>query len=213
MDTQTPANVQAKGDHDPDPTVLTTQQLWREISSLKELLSYQINSIKDAVKLAHDDFVRAPSENQKALNSLKELYDSRFTQIDASFVKLETSRIEQKTDTKTAVDAALAAQEKAVTQQNNTITSLITKSDAATTKQIETQSIFITDLKERVIKIESQSSGAGLPEKLLERIGQLEMSRSQIQGSGEGKKDFWGYIIGAVGLIATMLAIYASLMK
>jgi hypothetical protein len=84
---------------------------------------------------------------------------------------VERQRLEQKTDTKTAVDAALAAAKEAVGQQTEASERSITKSENATAKQAEeTKATFrteisglvsaISDLKERVGKIESIKQGA-----------------------------------------------------
>jgi hypothetical protein len=46
--------------------------LWRELSGLKELLMARIQSIEHAIKIAHDDLVRVPTETQKQVGALKE---------------------------------------------------------------------------------------------------------------------------------------------
>ncbi len=94
-----------------DPTALTTQALLREIASLKELLT--------ALMEGHS-----------------ELDKERFREIEERFVLIERQRIEQKKDTTTAIDAALAAQKE-------------------TTVGIGSK---VEDVKERVGRIESARS-------------------------------------------------------
>lgn len=123
----------------PDPTLLTTEQLNREIASLRELLEARIDS--------------------HAL-----LDDNRFAALEHRIARqlsaIEQQRVEQKEDTRTAVDAALTAQKEA-----------IIKSDAATTKSIDQlaktfeavsggQQEILVALKERITAVEQQKVGA-----------------------------------------------------
>lgn len=125
----------------PDPTVLTTQALLREVASLKELLQSQ-------------DYGQ-----RREVAELKELLQSQILGIDRriteKFDGLERRRLEQKKDTEDAVEAALTAQKEAVT-----------KSEIATGKQIEqlqtTLNVAVGDLrrtiddvKERVTEVAS----------------------------------------------------------
>jgi hypothetical protein len=141
----------------PDPSSLTTQQLWREISALKELLTTRIEAVEKAVEIAHADLVRVPTEVQKAVGNLKELHHGKFEEQaalrDEKFAGVQKQleerdvRVEQSArDTKTAVDAALAAQEKAVGKQTETFSESIGKSEAGFTKQIDQIGARITDL-------------------------------------------------------------------
>jgi phage-related protein len=62
---------------------LTTPQLQREVASLKELLRQEIDAIKTSITVAHDDLVRVPTEIQKQIANLKELFDTKLMQISA----------------------------------------------------------------------------------------------------------------------------------
>ena len=130
----------------PDPTVRTLTTLHREIENLQK-------------------------EREAALNSFKLLADEKFNSVKREFDILERNRIEQKADTKQAVDAALIAQKEAVKEQTLASEKSIAKSEAATAKQIEQQSSSfnqgqsatnsaLADLKDRVIKIESVKIGS-----------------------------------------------------
>lgn len=71
MDERNPQQV-------PDPSSLTTQQLWREVAALKELLQSQLDSMEKAITVAHEDLVRVPTDVQKQVGNLKELQDAKF---------------------------------------------------------------------------------------------------------------------------------------
>jgi hypothetical protein len=120
----------------PDPTVLTTEQLLREVGQVRDLLKTEVEGIR-------------------------RVFEEKFSAVDRQFVLIEQQRVEQKVDTKTAVDAALRAQQEAVKEQTTASERAIAKSEAATTKSIEQlgstfttafdgQRRDIDDLKERV---------------------------------------------------------------
>jgi hypothetical protein len=123
----------------PDPTVLTTQALYREIEGLRELLEQRIDGLGGTV--------------------------------EQKFDLVESQRVEQKKDTKDAVDAALTAQKEAVREQTAASERAIAKSEAATSKQLDQLSVTFTTAidaiqrelgegKERLTAIEQRKAGA-----------------------------------------------------
>ena len=96
----------------PDPTILTTAQLHREIT----LMMRQVDDRFDAVN---------------------EILGEKFRAVGVQLDMVEKQRGEQKTDTKAAVDAALIAQKEAVREQTIASERAIAKSEAATSKQLE----------------------------------------------------------------------------
>lgn len=129
----------------PDPTILTTEQLLREVDRVKELTDSKIDGTVA-------------------------LFAERFLSVDRQLGLVEQQRVEQKSDTKAAVDAALTAQKEAVKEQTTASERAIAKSEAATTKQLEQLSATfstaiggvtdsVQDLKDRITRIESMKQG------------------------------------------------------
>lgn len=134
----------------PDPIALATEQLLREITSLERLIGARVDGVVGAL--------------DERFKGLEAIVDERFKSVEKQFDIVEAQRIEQKQDTKTAVDAALQAQKEAVREQTNASERANAKTEAATTKSTDQLSETfntaiegirreISDLKERVGKI------------------------------------------------------------
>ena len=129
----------------PDPTVLTTQQMLREVENLR-------NWGEDS----HAGHERVALE--------------RFDSLDKQLVLIERQRVEQKSDTEKAVQAALSAAKEAVKEQTTAFGLATAKSETAMTEQLKQLNVTIGtaiagvnisvgDLKERVAKMESAKQG------------------------------------------------------
>ena len=127
----------ATGQLFPDPSVLTTLQLHRELTSLRAVLEARLDGMDRAMVLFSDNLTRVPTDTDKQVGHLKELHDEKFVSIQKQFNERDV-RTEQATiATKIAVDAALQAQKEAAGAQNESNAAAIAKSETATTKQID----------------------------------------------------------------------------
>src|ERR1044071_7880502 len=154
----------------PDPTILTTQQLQREISALKEIIFTRLDANDKAVQLLHEDVTRVPTDTDKAIAHLKELHNERFEGIEKQFSERDTRMTRELEHNQTALEAALLSAEKAVNKQNENFALSIAKSENSTNKQMEQMATLIhtsngalegkiSDLKDRVTIIEGKTSG------------------------------------------------------
>lgn len=181
---------------DPDPTILTTQQLLREIANMKELIVGRIESIERSIEVSHDDLVRVPTHVDKAIESLRSLVwgrfdqederitgmekvnNERFTSIGTQFKERDT-RVEQTArDSKVAIDAALAAQEKSASKQTDSLVLSIDKSEKTTIKSIDALQQLLTN---------TSAGLAGNINDLKDRIAKLEGTGQRIEGQGTGQ--------------------------
>jgi hypothetical protein len=89
----------------PDPTILTTEQLLREVENATKLMESQIENVDAMCK-------------------------QRFEQVKEQFALVEGQRVEQKRDTQDAVDAAFSASKEAVKEQTSASDRAIAKSEA-----------------------------------------------------------------------------------
>ncbi len=129
----------------PDPTVLTTQQLLREIATSREIV-------------------------ETSIKGLRELHEERFASISNQFIERDVRTEQASRDSKVAVDAALKAAKEAVEEQNKSNALAIAKSEAGFTKQIDQIGILVSttqkgnderfeDIKGRLVLLEGVRRG------------------------------------------------------
>ncbi len=201
----------------PDPTLLTTQQLLRELSGLKEVIFTRLDGMDRAISLFNENITRVPTDVDRQVGTLKELlekvnvekfnalgkqivfaieaYGEKFSAVDHQLKSVETYRVEQKQDTKAAVDAALAAAKEAVKEQTQASERAIAKSEAFTTKQIDA----ISEIIRTTVK--------GLDEKIDDLKTRVTAGDSQGKGAGVAV----GYMIGAGGFLVAVLAVIIAI--
>lgn len=235
----------------PDPTVLTTQQLFREIQALKEYLECKIETancnahgckadvrheaedrakalegvikyIEEHFRCNDDRFEKHLQANDSALRELKEFivtgregikmeiqllksYHDESTRVIENRIDLldkESSR--RVNDAKSAVDAMFGASKEAVAEQNRTNNLAISKSESAFADQI------------RQLNINLQTINGAINDKIDDaknRISLLETSSKAVEAHSGGIKDMWGYVVGIVGVFATIITLGMLIME
>src|SRR5271163_46358 len=91
----------------PDPTLLTTQQLLRELSTLRELIFTRLDAMDRATSLLSETVNRTPTVVQTEISHVRELTGERFTAIDQQFRERDIRTEKADKASKEALDAAL----------------------------------------------------------------------------------------------------------
>jgi hypothetical protein len=136
----------------PDPTELTTEQLRREVSILRELIELRLTAVDRATLL------------------LNQVTEEKFRSMEVRFLERDRHNEHTHRDSKSAIDAALLAAKEAVHAQNESSSLAIAKSEVATNKQIDQQGNMIVsatralsdkidDIKSRLTLIEGKGVG------------------------------------------------------
>lgn len=197
----------------PDPTAMTSQALVREISALRqtleavidgkvEVITTRLGGMDEAIRLVRDGADRLPTQMDTKVAQLRALHDERFNGVQLQFHERDTRVKDAAEASDAALKAALAAAKEQAGDQVKSLKESIDKSEAATTKQIDTQGTSINtatagldrqigDLKERLTRIE-----AGV-------LGRTAAVVDQRASAGEIR----GYVATAVGLVLVVLAI------
>jgi hypothetical protein len=144
----------------PDPTILTTEQLRRELAALREILTARLDGMDKATQLLDETVNRTPTEIQIQIMHLKELLEARFeagerlslTRLDGierQFAERDVRAVQAADASGTALSAALEATAKSAE-----------KTEQAFTKQIDGIGARLTELKERIDRGEGSTAGA-----------------------------------------------------
>ena len=188
----------------PDPTLLTTEALQREIRALRELLETRIDGGDKLVALLQDSISRRKAEIGAEVLHLQKLHEEKFASVQNQFAERDKRAEQTSTDSKAAVgtaflaakeavNAALQAAKEAVAEQNKSSSLAISKSETATMKQIDQIGVMIT------------STNLAMNDK----IDDLKARLNTIGGKSEGVGASWAVMLGAVSLISTLVAIGA----
>jgi hypothetical protein len=181
----------------PDPTVLTQQQLTREIWASREILETRIKCLEEILERLQLVADQQIALRETAIANLQSLQDEKFKGIQTQFTERDIRTEGTARDSKVAVDAALQAAKEAVGEQNKSSALAIAKSEAATTKQIDQIGLIIN------------SMAKGLDDKIDDIKGRL----NSIEGHGKGTNEIWGYIIGALGVLMMLGTIVVMAFK
>lgn len=159
----------------PDPTALTTAALTREVQSLKELILTRLDAMDKALILLQTRADRVPSEVDIKVGQLQALHGEKFRSVDNQFIASST-----------ALAAALQAAKEAVDKGSQGTTKTIDQ--LAAVMGVETKSVNdkVTELRERLTKIEGRDSGIA---------------------------SSWGILTAVVGIIIGLVALYAANQK
>lgn len=188
----------------PDPSNATTQMILREIGALKELQAAQkelfeqrIMAIDKAVDLAHDDFVRGPTNLEREISTVMKVFDTkleirdeRFDSVEAQFIERDQRFHQGSTDNKAAVDAALQAAKESVS-----------KSEMGFTKQIEQQGVMIHTVKSELEK---------RIEDVKERVTEMAASRTGGLEVRKESRESMGAMVAIASAVAGFVAVIAS---
>jgi hypothetical protein len=165
----------------PDPTILTTQALEREVENLREMVEREVAGLKELV------FDRLKGQGL--------LCDEKFRAIGDQFTFVESLRLEQKKDTKDAVDAALTAQKEAVSKSETGMTGRLEQLSVTFTTTVESLRREMGDMKDRIIEVDRKA----------------EASAQQKIGAKEDRTGLYAGIATIVVILSVVFAVIAIL--
>ena len=178
---------------DPDPTVLTTQQLQREVGLLREVIDTRLDAMDKAITLLQAYTDKSPSIAvvDESVRQLEKLHSEKFKSVAQQFLERDTRTEQTSRDSKVAVDAALQAAKEAVGEQNKSNALAIAKSEAAFTKQIDQIGTLISTMSK------------GFDDK----IDDIKERLTIRDGHAKGSVDTWAIIVGALGAVGVVVTV------
>ena len=157
----------------PDPTILTTEQLHRELGILREFL-------------------------EARLEGMDKVFTERFIGVQKQFDERDARTAGAAVAGTTAVNAALQAQKEAAGAQNNSLIASITKSEAATVKQIDGILALLA------------SNSTSLADKITTVNARLDRGDGAASGVEHKRSDVMSLVSLAIAVLAIMFTIYNS---
>lgn len=194
----------------PDPTILTTEQLLRSISTLREWVEAQFQvrderlaGIDRATELRLDGIQSIPGMIDEKVRHLAEVVTAQLTAMNDKLDRFDGLRLELKADSKTQIDAALLAQKEQATLQDQANQKAIDKQN----DQNEKASDKLTELfRAEMAALRTEIGGTGRELAALDtRVTKTEASRVGGQEATTERRNANSAIYAAVGFGITIL--------
>lgn len=155
----------------PGPPYLTTEELRRDVSALREILQARLDGMDRAAIVLSETVNRTPTAIQLAVSHLQELHEEKFNSIALQFAERDVRTNQAATASAQALAAALQAAKEAVFEQAQAAAKAAEKTELSFSKQIDQIQLQITtvaeglgdkidDLKGRIDRGEGSTSGA-----------------------------------------------------
>ena len=190
--------------------------------ALRELLGARVDGMDVATKLLASGVEKIPSDVDRAVGSLKavliaelqrvgDVTQEKFTAIDGTF---QSNAL--------ALTAALAAQKEAAAEQNKSNTLAITKSESSTKETIGANAAQaqtanaslaaqVTDIKERVVRIES--SGAGVTSALGSPYDAAVFRQAEQTARQAATRAVVSQVVAAIAVLASVISLILYIAK
>ena len=183
----------------PDPTLLTSAALAREIANLREIIEARLDAMDHATDLRINQINHTPGEIKEQIEHLEQLQNQKFDGIALQFLERDVRTEQASKAAKEALDAALLSAKELVTAQNESNTAAAIKTETSFTKQIDQTATLISTLEKA---IDSRIN------ELKERLDRGEGTASGMQSGHDESRANWGLVIaaavGAASLAATV---------
>jgi len=168
--------------HVPGPAYLTTEELRRDVSALREILQARLDGMDRATVVLSETVNRTPTIIQTEISHVRELMNEKLAKIDGEaaekfrsieqqFAERDVRTEQSATASASALAAALQAAKEAVFEQAQAAAKAAEKTELSFTKQIDAIGLQIKtvsdgfgdrigELKERIDRGEGNSAGA-----------------------------------------------------
>ena len=163
---------------------------------VREIIETRLDGMDKAIKLLQDTTDRLPARIDEKILSLKDVHgemfkaqldlmNEKFSSVQKQFEERDARTEQAAIAVKIAVDAALQAQKEAASEQSKSNAAATTKSEASTTKLIDALGATITTVTK------------GFDDK----ISDVKDRVNRIEGGWGGASQVIGYVIAAVGVL------------
>lgn len=171
----------------PDPTLLTTLQLHRELSGLRELLEARVRTCELAAEAMARDLI-ALREQCSKLTGMRSGDEEKMVGIDRRLAAYQDAMRLATDNAKHSLEIAIAGIKDQAGAQNASIIAMAAKSETASTKQIDALDTLMVN------------SGNALSEK----IAALSTRIDRNDGQRAGRSDSTSFVFATIGAVAAL---------
>ena len=136
--------IPAKNIPSPDPSDKTILLVEREIAGLNRVVETRLDAMDKATVVLFENINRVPTVLDREMAKVSALTDEKFSSVGVQFSGIQLQFIERdvrskasETAAQTGLTTALAAQKEQAAAYNDANAAAVTKSEAATVKQID----------------------------------------------------------------------------
>jgi hypothetical protein len=173
-----------------DPSAMTTAQLYREMLHSRELSDANFDAINKAIELTQQyptlldsTEARLIKQIEKTDGAVREVLSEKFGGVEAQFKERDLRNEAAASAGRAALDAAFSSQKEA-----------IGKSEAAIAKQQDSHAAALQALQKSFD----------------DKVSDLKDRLTAIEGRSQGIGASWGWLLGAVGLVGTVVALFIA---
>jgi len=186
----------------PDPTILTTQQLVREIAASREIVEAKYDTrlaaMDTATELNKQATDRIPTLICEKVAALEKLHNEKFASIEKQFVERDTRITDISVLNQKALDAALQAQKESAGKTELSFTKQISDLTAQFQTQNKALDERLNDLKGRLDRGEGVTGG---------------QKEQKTESKTQGNFLLGLIIIGGISLLGIVVNVIALLAK
>ena len=195
----------------PDPTLLTTEQLFREVERLKEYVEALRTQDLEATRLAAQEREKAAAALREQLtlrvesgdSNLREHITAQIAQIHAALIsadELERAR-------HASAEARIAGVQREVALVHEASERAIAKAEAATEKRFASVNEFRAQLASQTSSFLPREVAESQFEAMNKSLGVLEAANRYDEGRQKGVGMSAGVLVAALGAVATIITI------
>jgi hypothetical protein len=157
--------------------------------------------------VGHDD-VRFITSIIEALDRrVDTLYQGFKDEVDHRFEAVDLRNQQRYDAQQTALKDALTAQDKAVSAALNAAEKAVAKAEVASEKRFDSVNEFRGQLSDQAATFMPRAEAEAQYRSMTDKIDDLKSYRAATAGIAAGRSQWWGWLVAAVGLFATVIGI------
>jgi hypothetical protein len=201
----------------PDPTARTTEDLIRALGAERdytngklEVIGERFRGIDRATELLNEQVNRTPTEIQKQIAHLREVFDTKFSGYDAQISLRDESTKREKADAALALRAAFDAQKESAAEQNKSNTLAIDKAAQGQKETVSNLEQVVSALNKTLTdKVDDLKTSLAEVRTEIAQIRYLKLGageqRAETSNAAAVSRDSQRTVIALLGLVLTVV--------